>query len=136
MSVGPVDSSSNWQYMQPPSGAQSQWQSILSAASSALGERTSSVQQQLQSGSSLSSIASAQGVSQQTLVSAITSALQQNQQGSGSGSSSSAPSSTQLQQIATNIANGTGFRHHHHRHGGGVAVSGQAPTATAIRRPR
>src|SRR5271155_2780811 len=120
MPVGPVDSSaSNWQYAQQSAGAQSNWQNILTAASSALGESTSTVQQQLQSGSSLSSIASSQGVSQQSLVSAIESALQQSQGASGS----NAPSSAQLQQIATTIANGTGGHHHRHHHGGGAVGS-------------
>ena len=68
-----------WQYEHPQStGAASNWQNVLAAASSALGESSSTVQQQLQSGSSLSWIASSQGVSQQTLVSAIAGALQQN----------------------------------------------------------
>ncbi len=101
MSVGPVDSSAgNWQYAQQSTGAKSNWQNVLAAASSAVGESTSTVQQQLQSGSSLSAIASAQGVSQQSLLSAITGALQQNEQASGS----TTPSSARLQQIATNIA--------------------------------
>ena len=66
--------------------------------SSTLGLSPSALQQQLQSGQSLTQIAQAQGVSQQTLVQSISSALQQN--------GSTAPAS-QLQQIATNIANRT-----------------------------
>jgi len=76
---------------------------------------TSQLSQDLQSGTTLSSLASQDGVSSSSLISAIESDLQAN-----APQGAQAPSGDQLQQIATNIANGTGPAgghhggHHHH----------------------
>jgi hypothetical protein len=117
MSIGSIGSV-NASALQQSSSVQSPWQNVLSSVSGTLGLSTSALQQQLQSGASLSSIAQTQGVSQQTLISSISSGLTQN----GSGASG-----TQLQQAATNIANRTpgaaGAGGHHHHHGGGEAAS-------------
>ena len=119
MSVTPISGSSVTP-LQQSSSTQNPWQKLLSSVSSTLGLSPSALQQQLQSGQSLTQIAQAQGVSQQTLVQSISSALQQN--------GSTAPAS-QLQQIATDIANRTpgagGHHHHHHHHSGGVSSSTQ-----------
>jgi hypothetical protein len=105
MSIGSIGSASN-----PQQSNQNNWQNVLNAASATLGLTGPALQQQLQSGSSLSSIAQSQGVSQQTLVSSISSALTQN---------GSTATGSQLQQMATSIANRTPGGHHHHHHGGG-----------------
>ena len=127
MSVDPIGSTSA-QAITPASGAPSNWQSdwedVLNAAATALGTSTTNVQEQLESGSSLGSIASTDGVSQQTLVDAVASALQQSQDGSTSNGSTAGGGSpsAQLQQVATNMVNGTaGQHHHHHHHRGGVS---------------
>ena len=67
-----------------------------------LGLSTSQLSQNLQSGSTLSSLASKQGVSSTSLINSITSDLKANAPRGASG-----VSSRQLTQIATNIANGT-----------------------------
>ena len=80
-----------------------------------LGLSTSQLSQDLQSGTTLNSLASQKGVSSSALIDGITSDLQTN-------APQGAPtlSSTQLTQFATNIANGTaGAGRHHHHHGGG-----------------
>ncbi len=109
---------------QQSSSSQSNWQNVLNSVSGSLGLSTSAVQQQLQSGQSLSSIAAAQGVSQQSLVQSISTALTQN----GSGASGS-----QLQQIATNIANRTPSSggHHHHHHGGASSSSSSSSASSS-----
>jgi hypothetical protein len=118
MSIGSIDSSNAWS--QQSGSTQTNWQNILSAASDTLGLSTSALQQQLQSGSSLTSIAQTQGVSQQTLVSSIEGALTQN---------GSAATGSQLQSIATTIANRTpGSGGHHHHHAGG-ATDGSSSTS-------
>ena len=104
MSIGSIGSAGLWPSQQTTS-APSNWQNVLNAASGALGLSASALKQQLQSGASLSSIAQSQGVSQQTLVSSISNALTQN---------GSTATGSQLQQIATNIANRTPGGHHHH----------------------
>ena len=68
----------------------------------ALGLSTSQLDQDLQSGTTLSSLASQDGVSSSSLVSAIESDLQSN-----APQGAPALSSDELTQIATNIANGT-----------------------------
>lgn len=84
-----------------------------------LGLSSSQLTQRLQSGSSLSGLASNAGVSQSSLINAIVSDLQAN-------APQGAPtlSKSQLSEIATNIANRTGapggLRGHHHHHGGGM----------------
>lgn len=109
MSVAPIGSSST-SPLQQPAAMQGDWQNVLSSVSSTLGLNTGALQQELQSGQSLSSIAEAQGVSQQTLTHSITSALIQ---------AGSTASGSQLQQIATNIADRTtgagGHNGHHHQ---------------------
>jgi hypothetical protein len=110
MSLGSIGSVNGAWPSQQSSSAQSSWQNVLSSVSGTLGLSSSALQQQLQSGQSLSSIAQSQGVSQQTLIGSIQNALTQN------GSTASGP---QLQQAATNIANRTPGAGHHHRHGGG-----------------
>jgi hypothetical protein len=112
MSIGSIGSVNGAWPSQQSSSAQSSWQNVLSSVSGTLGLSSSALQQQLQSGQSLSSIAQSQGVSQQTLIGSIQNALTQN------GSTASGP---QLQQAATNIANRTpGAGHHHHGGGGGI----------------
>ncbi len=113
MSIGSIGSVNNAWPSQQSSSAESSWQNVVSSVSGTLGLSSSALQQQLQSGQSLSSIAQSQGVSQQTLIGSIQNALTSN------GSSASGP---QLQQVATNIANrtpGAGHAGHHHHHGGG-----------------
>lgn len=114
MSISPIGNPSISPLQQQSS--QSNWQNMLTALSGTLSLSTSALQQQLQSGQSLTSIAQAQGVSQQTLVQSISTALTQ---------SGSTASGSQLQQIATNIADrtpGAGGHHHHHHGGGGSSV--------------
>jgi hypothetical protein len=113
MSIGSIGSVSSAWPSQQSSSAQSSWQNVVSSVSGTLGLSSSALQQQLQSGQSLSSIAQSQGVSQQTLIGSIQNAVTWN------GSAASGP---QLQQVATNIANrtpGAGHAGHHHHHGGG-----------------
>ena len=66
------------------------------------GLSTSQLSQDQQSGTTVSSLASQDGVSNSSLTSAIESDLQAN-----APQGASAPSGDQLQQMATNIANGT-----------------------------
>ncbi len=120
MSISPIGSQNVWSL--PSSSQTSNWQNVLNAASSALGLSTSDLQSQLANGNSLSSIAQTQGVSQDTLIQSITSALKQNGQLSGA-------SGSQLQQIATSIANRTpGARGHHHHHGHGAGSATESDT--------
>ncbi|HTU97655.1 MAG TPA: hypothetical protein VMF14_17540 [Solirubrobacteraceae bacterium] len=123
MSIGSIDGV-NASALQQSASAQSPWQNVLSSVSGTLGLSTSALKQQLQSGQSLSSIASSQGVSQQTLLSSIQNALTQN---------GSSASGSQLQTMASNIANrtpGAGGHHHHHGGGGGGVESLLATDST------
>ncbi|MEA2145359.1 MAG: hypothetical protein QOG59_946 [Solirubrobacteraceae bacterium] len=106
------------------SSQQSNWQNILGAASSALGMSTGALQQQLQQGQSLATIAQSNGVSTSSLVASIAGALQQNGQVTGA-------SADKLQQIATNIVNRTPGTHRHHHHGA-ASVSGASGTAAIL----
>jgi hypothetical protein len=116
MSIGSIGGVNSAWPSQQSSSAQNSFQNVLSSVSGTLGLSTSALQQQLQSGQSLSTIAQSQGVSQQTLIGSIQSALTQN------GSTASGP---QLTQAATNIANRTpGGGGHHHHHGGGGGGGG------------
>jgi hypothetical protein len=116
MSIGSIGGVNSAWPSQQSSSAQNSFQNVLSSVSGTLGLSTSALQQQLQSGQSLSTIAQSQGVSQQTLIGSIQSALTQN------GSTASGP---QLTQAATNIANRTpGAGGHHHHHGGGGGGGG------------
>jgi transposase-like protein len=112
MSVNPIDTSSTSAYQQS-AATQSNWESMLSSVSGTLGLSTTSLQQELESGESLSSIAQTQGVSQSTLLQSISTALTQ---------SGSSASGSQLQQVASNIASRTGG-HHHHSGGSGSSQS-------------
>ncbi len=108
---------------QQTSSSQNNWQNVLNSVSGSLGLSTSALQQQLQSGQSLSSIAQTQGVSQQSLVQSISTAVTQN---------GSSASGSQLQQIATNIANRTpSSGGHHHHHHGGASSSSSSSSSTA-----
>jgi hypothetical protein len=116
MSIGSIGGVNGTSPTQQSSSAQNNWQSVLSSVSGTLGLSSSALQQQLQSGQSLSSIAKSQGVSQQTLLTSIQGALTQN---------GSPATGTQLQTIASNIANRTpGADGHHHHHGGGGGGGG------------
>jgi hypothetical protein len=116
MSIGSIGSVNSAWPSQQSSSAQNSFQNVLSSVSGTLGLSTSALQQQLQSGQSLSSIAQAQGVSQQTLIGSIQTALTQN---------GASASGAQLTQAATNIANRTpGAGGHHHHHGGGGGGGG------------
>jgi hypothetical protein len=112
MSVSPIGSAGVSPLQQSPS-SQGNWQSVLNSAAGTLGLSTTALQQQLQSGQSLGSIAQGKGVSQQTLAQSISSALTQN---------GSTASGAQLQQIATNIANRTPGAGGHHHGGGGMST--------------
>jgi hypothetical protein len=83
------------------------------------GMTTDQLQQALQSGQSLSDIASSKGVSPTDLLSAIKQGIQQAQP-------NGAPplSDNQLTNIANRVAN----HHHHHHHGGGGSPSTVSPT--------
>jgi hypothetical protein len=126
MSVSPIGASASTAVQPPSSSQNNNWQNMLSAMSGMLGMSTSALQQQLQSGSSLTSIAQTQGVSPQSLIQSISTALTQN---------GSTASGSQLQQIATNIANrtpGAGGHHHHHGGGGSSSAAGQTAEATLL----
>jgi hypothetical protein len=120
MSIGSIGSAGSWPTQQSAT-FQSNWQNVINAASGTLGLSASALKQRLQSGSSLSTIAQSQGVSQQTLVSSISSALTQN---------GSTATGTQLQQIATNIANRTPGGHHHHAGGGASLLDPTSGTSS------
>jgi hypothetical protein len=114
MSIGSIGGVNALTQQQSSSG-QNPWQNVLSSVSGTLGLSSSALKQQLQSGESLSSIAQTQGVSQQTLLGSIQTALTQN---------GSTASGSQLQQAVTNIANRTPGGGHHHHHGGGGGGGG------------
>jgi hypothetical protein len=97
MSITPIGPHSGWQISSPQP---SNWQNVLSAASSALGLSREALQQQLRTGQSLSAIAHGQGVAQPALIAAISGALQQSGRLSGA-------SAGQLAQIATQLAHRT-----------------------------
>ncbi len=121
MSITPLSTQGPPTTQPSSSSTESVWQSVLAAASSTLGVSTSSLQKEVSMGQSLNSIAAAQGVSQDTLLKSIETALQQNPKLSGA-------SSSQIDKIASQIATRTpgGHEHaHHHHHGGGI----DAPSA-------
>ena len=100
--TNPSDSSGN--------GGMQSTNPMLASLASVLNLSTSQIQQDLNNGQSLSQIASAQGVSQSTLLSAIESSLQSSPFGSSA-------SSQQISTMASAIASNTGpFRHHLRRH--------------------
>jgi hypothetical protein len=104
-----------------PSGSQGALPG-MDAAAKALGLTDAQLQQSLQSGSTLSDLASNQGVSEDSLVSTIAESLQEN---APAGSSSS----TDYTSLAQNIVQGkTPHSHHgHHAH----ASSGQDTSDTS-----
>jgi lambda repressor-like predicted transcriptional regulator len=122
MSVSAINGGNAWyaqaQQSQPAQPDMSNTAKLFDLSSSQL-------DQDLQSGTTLSSLASQDGVSSSSLISAIESDLQAN-------APQGAPtlSSTQLQGMATNIANGTGpvGGHHggHHHHGMELTDTAQA----------
>jgi hypothetical protein len=108
MSVGAVSGGNSAWYAQaqtPPSPP------AMTDTAKLFGISTSQLDQDLQSGTTLSSLASQDGVSSSSLTSAIESDLQAN-----APQGAPAPSSDQLNQMATNIANGTAPAHHHGGH--------------------
>jgi len=113
MSVSAIGGSSTW----PVSTQTPPTPPPMTNTAKLLGLSTDQLTQDLQSGTTLSSLASQDGVSSSSLISSIEQDLQANApQGAQS------PSSSQLQQIATDIASGVkpGGHHHHHHGGGGV----------------
>ena len=112
--------------MQPITGtqdtSQTAWQQRMQQAmgpvAQLFGESSQQLMQQLQSGgSSLSTLAQSQGVSQSSLLSAIQQGLQQ------AGGPASSMSSTQLANLSSTIANRVHHGHHHH---GGAAAAWRA----------
>jgi LysM repeat protein len=85
-----------------------------------LGLSTSDLSSDLQSGKTLSSLASAAGVSSSDLLKSVETDITAN-----APQGAPALSSNQLNQMATNMINGTGQSggHHHHHHGGASATS-------------
>jgi hypothetical protein len=118
MSLTSVGGSSNSPLLQP--STQSNWLQMLSSLSGTLNMTPTALQQQLKAGSSLSSVADVQGVSQQTLVQSISTALTQY---------GSSASGSQLAQIATNIAERTG---NHHPTRTGAAARTERPSASTL----
>jgi hypothetical protein len=110
---------STWQINSAQNSSQSGARAnVLKAVSTELGITPAQLQSQLQSGKSLSQVASAAGVSSDQLNATITSALKQ----------SNLPAGTDLSALATRMANHVGGHHHHH--GGGTAA-GTAPATSA-----
>lgn len=99
MALDVISSAAGWQ-AQLGSSLRSNWQNVLGAAAKALGMSASSISSQLRAGASLSSIAQAQGVSEQTLTDAIAGALSPRTQ--------AAASDVERVRIATGIANRVG----------------------------
>jgi len=115
MSVSAINGGNGAWYTQAQTQAQPAQPDITNTAK-LFDMSSSQLDQDLQSGSTLSSLASQDGVSSSSLISAIESDLQAN-----APQSAQPLSSSQLQGIATNIANGTGpaggHRGGHHHHG-------------------
>jgi hypothetical protein len=106
---------------QPPNPQQA-----LQPVATLLGTTTQDLMTKIQSGQTLSSIASSQGVSQNSLVSAIEQGLQN---AAPQGSSQNGPSQSDLATIAQNIASGTmpvGGHHRHHGLGGSFNSTGSS----------
>lgn len=133
MSITPLSGQTPYT-TQPPASPESVWHSVLSAASSTLGVSTSSLQAEVARGQSLSAIAAAQGVSSDTLLKSIETALQHNPRLAGA-------STSQIDKIAHAIAHrAAGTREHHgpHHHRGGVdaPAAGGAPSSNGTDAPR
>jgi lambda repressor-like predicted transcriptional regulator len=102
-----------------PSGSQASLPG-MDAAAKALGLTDAQLQQSLQSGSTLSDLATQQGVSEDSLVSTIAQSLQEN---APAGSSSS---STDYTSLAQNIVQGKTPHHHHGHHARAASPSQDA----------
>jgi hypothetical protein len=104
-----------------PQNGQPNPQQVLQPVAQLLGTTSQDLMSQMQSGTTLSDIASKQGVSQSDLINAI----EQGLQSASPPGSTSAQSSQSLTTIATGIANGTAKvgQHHHHHHGAGSISS-------------
>lgn len=101
-------------WAQAPQNGTPNPQQVLQPVAQLLGTTSQDLMTQMQSGTTLSDIASKQGVSQSDLINAIEQGLQS---ASPAGSTSSAQSSSNLTSVATGIANGTAkIGHHHHHH--------------------
>ena len=106
---------------------QARMQQTLGPVAQVLGLSTTQLQQDLQSGESLTDIAKTQGVSQTDLLNAIKQGIQQAQP------AGAAPlSDTQLTNMANRVA---GHHHHHHGGGGGGASSATSATSTSSTDP-
>jgi LysM domain len=94
-------------------------QQVLQPVANLLGTTSQSLISQMQSGATLSGIATQQGVSQNDLITAIEQGLQSTNPQTSAISQNGTPSS--IATLAANIANGTAKvgGHHHHHHGGG-----------------
>ena len=101
-----IDSiSSTMQTSNAPGGAMAEARTnVMSAVATELGVTQTQLQSELQSGKSLSQLASAAGISSDKLTSTITAALQK----------SGLPAGTDLSAMATRMANRVGGQHHHH----------------------
>ena len=95
----------------------------LTTTAKLLGVSTDQLTKDLQSGTTLSSLASQKGVSSSALLTSVESDLQAN------APTGSTASSSQLAQVATNLIQGGGG--HHHRHGGGGEASTHSACWTA-----
>ena len=101
-------------WAQTPQNGQPSPQQVLQPVAQLLGTTSQDLMNQMQSGTTLSDIASKQGVSQSDLINAI----EQGLQSASPAGSTSAQSSSNLTSVATGIANGTAkVGHHHHHHG-------------------
>jgi hypothetical protein len=87
---------------------------VLSAVADKLNMSVDQLKSQLASGKSLADVAKATGLSQQDLMSTVTSALQQ----------ANLPAGTDLNAVANRMVNRAGGHHHHH------GAAPQAPSAT------
>jgi len=116
MTVSAINGSSSW----PVSAQTSPSPPPMTNTAKLLGLSSDQLNQDLQSGTTLSSLASQEGVSSSSLVSSIEQDLQ-----ADAPQGAQTPSSSQLAQFATDIANGVrpGGHHHHHHGGGGMNLT-------------
>jgi uncharacterized protein YidB (DUF937 family) len=104
----------------PPPGGQSAIKNAMQAAAKKLGMSDDQLKTQLQSGQSLADIASAQGVSKDDLVAAVSDSLK--------AAGTTLPAGVDPTKMATNMVERKGGGHHHH-HGGGGGTPPVDPTA-------
>ncbi|HWB23736.1 MAG TPA: hypothetical protein VG652_12725 [Gaiellaceae bacterium] len=97
-------------------------QQVLQPVAQLLGTTPQDLIGQMQSGTTLATIARQQGVSQADL----TSAIEQGLQAASPANSSTTPGS--LASVATSIANGTAKIGHHHHHHSAAPSASQAPS--------